>query len=93
MSSPVPVPDDPGSADIVPFDQEAVVRSQDSLVCELRCLKARNRLLEQLCLALGDDNRYYASLSLGRYATDNEAFDHYVLNGGKKAFDQAHPIG
>lgn len=60
---------------------------------EIRNLRARNRLLEQLAMALGDINRYYASLHLGRSATDNEAFDHFVMNGGKQCFDQTHPCG
>lgn len=54
-------------------------------------LEAQNRLLMQLSEALGDYNRYCASLHLGHPASDNEAFDHYVLNGGKKHFDATHP--
>ena len=42
-------------------------------------------------LALGDNNRYFASLKLGRPATDEEAYWHFILNGGKDAFDKAHP--
>lgn len=54
-------------------------------------LEAQNRLLMQLSEALGDYNRYCASLHLGHPASDNEAFDHYVMNGGKKHFDETHP--
>lgn len=54
-------------------------------------LVAQNRFLMQLSEALGDQNRYYASLHLEHRATENEAFEHYVLNGGKEHFDQTHP--
>lgn len=60
---------------------------------KIEALEAQNRLLQQLSEALGDFNRYHASQALGRYATDNEAFIHYVFNGGKQAFDKAHPAG
>jgi hypothetical protein len=54
-------------------------------------LEAQNRMLMQLSEALGDFNRYHASHHLGYPASDNEAFDHYVLNGGKAHFDHTHP--
>lgn len=54
-------------------------------------LKAQNRMLQQLSESLGDCNRYFASQKLGRPATDDEAFDHYVIHGGKQHFDQTHP--
>jgi len=54
-------------------------------------LEAQNRMLQQLSESLSDYNRYFASQKLDRPATDDEAFDHYVLNGGKEHFDQAHP--
>ena len=59
----------------------------------IAALEAQNRILQQLCDALGDYNRYHASEALGHSATNNEAFDHYVFNGGKEAFDKTHPPG
>ncbi|PJE74295.1 MAG: hypothetical protein COV01_02245 [Candidatus Taylorbacteria bacterium CG10_big_fil_rev_8_21_14_0_10_41_48] len=63
----------------------------EDLLLRLRGLEAQNRLLIQLAEALGDTNRYFASITLGYPPSDNEAFDHYVLNGGKKHFDEIHP--
>jgi hypothetical protein len=60
-------------------------------VLHVKGLEAQNRLLMQLSEALGDYNRYCASLHLGYPASDNQAFDHYIMNGGKKHFDETHP--
>jgi len=65
--------------------------SNENLLLKLCGLEAQNRLLIQLAEALGDTNRYFASINLGHPPSDNEAFDHYVLNGGKKHFDEIHP--
>lgn len=54
-------------------------------------LEAQNRMLQQLSESLSDYNRYFAAQRLGRPATDDEAFDHYVMNGGKQHFDDTHP--
>jgi hypothetical protein len=91
-------PTDQGTAKVIPFEKPEADLTEaplsfDEVMQEVRNLRARNRLLEQLALALGDVNRYYASLALGRSATDNEAFDHFVMNGGKQCFDQTHPAG
>lgn len=55
-------------------------------------LETQNRLLIQVCESLGDYNRYLASQALGHWATDNEAFLHYIGNGGKTHFDETHPF-
>lgn len=75
------------------FDNEVLRQEVSRLEKKNNDLLVQNRLLLQLCDALGDTNRYLASEALGHYASDNEAFLHYVENGGKKAFDQNHPRG
>ena len=81
---------------IIPALQQKIVALEAQvaqLELENRGLRSQNRLLHQLSQALGNLNRYFASLALGHPPTDNEAFDHYVLNGGKEAFDKTHPAG
>ncbi len=83
-----------GMAPVVPFKQPKNNPKPESEIDKdqiIRNLRSQNRLLMQLAQALGDVNRYYASLELGRPATDDEAFHHYVMCGGKLSFDQTHP--
>ncbi len=68
-------------------------RKTEELEKKILSLKSHNRGLLQLSLALGDKNRYYASEQIGRYASDNEAFFHFVFRGGKERFDETHPWG
>jgi hypothetical protein len=74
--------------DIIEEDKDQIIRDKDQIIRDLR---TQVRLLQQGVQAFGDVNRYYASLKLGHPANDNEAFDHYVLCGGKCHFDQTHP--
>ncbi|HEU5114732.1 MAG TPA: hypothetical protein VFT82_03125 [Candidatus Paceibacterota bacterium] len=74
----------------VEYRLSALQAENEALKQQVRDLMARNRLLEQLAIALGDVNRYYASQTLGWCANENEAFDHFVFNGGKKHYDEAH---
>lgn len=80
---------------VIPFDKESEIRMLQQEIEILRQkvggLIAQNRMLVQANHALGDYNRYFASQKLGRPATDNEAFLHYVYSGGKKRFDATHP--
>ena len=81
-----------GMAQVFPFPGQKIPEPVISVLEQkIRDLTSRNRLLTQLCLAYGDDNRYFASLELGRSATNNEAFLHFVSKGGKAGFDSTHP--
>lgn len=86
-------PAERGIAPVVPFEQSGQKMSQEHEVKDqtIRDLKTQIRLLSQAVEAFSDLNRYYASLALGRPATNNEAFIHYVFNGGKHHFDTTHP--
>mgnify|MGYP001585624571 CR=1 FL=1 len=71
--------------------QNLALQRKNRILCQqLRNLSARNRLLEQLNLALGDHHRSLASEEIGHSASDNETFDHFVFNGGKKHYDETH---
>jgi hypothetical protein len=52
----------------------------------------RNRIrkLEQVIEALGDYNRYLASVKLGHHASDGEAIAHYIAEGGAEHFANQH---
>ncbi len=88
-------PEQDGSGNVIPFDKESEIRILQQEIEILRRkvsgLTAQNRMLIQANQALGDYNRYFASQELGRPATDNEAFLHYVYSGGKRKFDATHP--
>lgn len=72
---------------------QSLQHKNEELQKKVLSLKSHNRGLLQLSLALGDKNRYYASQQIGRYASDNEAFFHFVFRGGKESFDETHPWG
>ena len=93
LAKPLPESETGGGVIIEPveFQNLALKREVERLEQLVRNLMARNRLLEQMVMAFGDENRYYASCVLGRWANNNEAFLHFVENGGKRSFDQTHP--
>ena len=72
---------------------EALEARVAQLELENRCLVAQARFQKQGLLALGALNRYFAGQKLGRVATDSEAILHFIDEGGKEAFDKAHPPG
>jgi predicted RNase H-like nuclease (RuvC/YqgF family) len=72
---------------------QSLQHKNEELQKKVLSLKSHNRGLLQLSMALGDKNRYYASQQIGRYASDNEAFFHFVFRGGKERFDETHPWG
>ena len=94
----LPLPAEQGMAVVIPFDQtktqtlEELRKENKRLEQRVRDLLSQNRLALQVNQALGDYNRYLASEKLGRPATDNEAFLHYIQSGGKTHFDATHPI-
>ena len=83
----------PEGAEVEP---EVIIAYQGLIIRQLQQeiadLETQNRLIQQVAEAMSDKNRYYASLVLGRAATDNEAFLHYVFRGGKSHFDEVHPM-
>ncbi len=54
----------------------------DSAERQIAHLKLHINNLEQLVEAYGDDNRYYAGLSLGHAPTQKEALEYYLGHGG-----------
>lgn len=75
------------------LDNQILQNTINNLESVIGGMRSRNRTLEQLCYALSDINRYYASQKLEHCASNTEAFIHFVENGGKEKFDQTHPWG
>jgi hypothetical protein len=48
------------------------------------------RMAEQLKEMLGEDNAFFAGLTLGRPPDDREKVRHYLANGGAEDFARRH---
>jgi len=56
------------------------------VISQCRCLKVKNRKLEQLVEALSDDNRWFAAQHYSRAVTEDEAISYYLAHGGPEGF-------